>query len=550
MTKTKTLEYFPEEVHQRVRDELIPRLIDEGFLRIEVPARHLKTGQTFPALWTAFVIRESKTEKPVLLAAITRDLTTQKRDEDELRRTAAYLTAAQSISHTGSWAWNVTTGNGEWSQELYRILGLQPVSASPNPATYLERVVPEDRPEAERIWSEAIAGQHEFDHQHRIVRPDGTIRYVRRLGRPFGSANQELEFIGSVIDVTDLKAAQEQMNREVISLKEQNLLLKKEFYRDPMFKEIIGSSAALEATLAQVAAVAPTDSTVLITGETGTGKELIAHAIHRYSPRAEKAFISVNCAAILPSLIASELFGHEKGAFTGADQRRIGKFELADGGTLFLDEVGDIPAETQAMLLRVLQEREFERVGGNTKIRVDVRVLAATNRDLQLAIRANKFRNDLFYRLSVFPIEVPPLRERKEDIPTLVSYFVQLSARKLGKDIPEITRGTMARLQAFDWPGNIRELQNLIERSVIVSRGDILAVDERIFSTNEGRPSFRTYVEEMESHERQIIEDALEKSHGKVSGPNGAAAALGLPQSTLATRIAALKIDKHKFNTD
>jgi PAS domain S-box-containing protein len=568
---TYTLDFFAEEDRERVRDELIPRLIADGSLRTEVPARNLKTGKTFPALWTSFVIRDPRSGEPVLLAAVTRDISSRKRDEDELRRRAAFLAEAQSISHTGSWSWNVTTGSGEWSDELFRILGLDPEVVTPSDSNYLECLVPEDREGAQRVWSEAVEGMLGFEHEHRIVRPNGAIRHVRVGGRRFQSGSGDLEFIGTLIDTTDqwnarfelesalaanttllaeVRALEQHPSRENISLKEQNLLLKREFNRDTMFKEIIGSSSALEETLARVARVATTDSTVLITGETGTGKELIAHAIHQASPRADKPFITFNCAAVVPSLIGSELFGHEKGAFTGADQRRIGRFELAEGGTLFLDEVGDIPAETQIMLLRVLQEREFERVGGNSRIRSDVRVLAATNRDLNAAIRENRFRSDLFYRLSVFPIEVPPLRDRKEDIPTLVSYFVQKYSRKLDKKIPDIDKLTMERLQAYNWPGNIRELQNLIERSVIISDGGVLVVDDGMLTGSDQRPRYGTYEEEMDNHERRIIEDALEKTRGRVAGQSGAAAILGIPQSTLATRISALKIDKHKFSSE
>jgi transcriptional regulator with GAF, ATPase, and Fis domain len=340
-------------------------------------------------------------------------------------------------------------------------------------------------------------------------------------------------------------------------LKEQNLFLTQEFHHGEMFKEIIGSSLALERTLARVEKVAPTDSTVLITGETGTGKELIAHAIHMASPRADRPFVSFNCAAFVPSLIASELFGHEKGAFTGAEQRRLGRFEVADGGTIFLDEVGDIPAETQVFLLRVLQEREFQRIGGNKAIRTDVRVLAATNRDLQAAIEAGTFRSDFFYRLNVFPIEVPPLRERREDIPLLVWHFVREYARKLGKEIPKIEQQAMELLQSYSWPGNIRQLQNVIETSMIVGKGDILTIDEGLLSRNVRSPGRRELAilhmplsESRLDHERKRIEDALTLSHGQVDGPSGAAVLLGMPPSTLRSRMKALRINPHRFKPD
>jgi transcriptional regulator with GAF, ATPase, and Fis domain len=301
--------------------------------------------------------------------------------------------------------------------------------------------------------------------------------------------------------------------------------------------------------LSRVAKVAPTDSTVLVTGETGTGKELIARAIHKRSQRASRAFVSVNCAAIPRDLIASELFGHEKGAFTGATQRRLGRFESADGGTIFLDEIGELPAEMQIALLRVLQEREFQRVGGNELIKTDVRVVAATNRDLQAAIAEGRFRDDLFYRLNVFPIEAPPLRERSEDIPLLVEYFVDRYASQAGKRITGISKKSMELLQSYTWPGNIRELQNVIERSVIISDSENLCIDESWLAGSSGTTdsAIQPFAEKLAAQEREMIESALAESNGKVSGPRGAAAKLGIPQSTLDSKIKALKINKQRF---
>jgi PAS domain S-box-containing protein len=576
--RTHTLEYFAEEERARVNDELIPLLLRQGHLTVEVPAKHFKTGKSFPALWTSFVIYDTKMGTPSLLAAFTRDITDRKRAEEELRRRDDYLTEGQKISHTGSWAWNATTSEGFWSQELFRILGLDPETVQPSPSAYFGRVHPEDQPELDRLWREAVEAKTGLDHKHRIVRPDGSIRHVRRLGRAFSTGSKEVEFIGTVVDVTEQhedraalqksldanralleenRLLQEQLREENISLKEQNLFLKQEFNHGEMFKEIIGSSVAIERTLARVEKVASTDSTVLITGETGTGKELIAHAIHMASLRADKSFISFNCAAFVPSLIASELFGHEKGAFTGAEARRVGRFELAEGGTIFLDEVGDIPAETQIILLRVLQEREFERIGGNRPIRVDVRVLAATNRDLQAAIEKGTFRSDLFYRLNVFPIEVPPLRERREDIPMLVWHFVQQYARKLGKKIPKIEQRSMELLESYPWPGNIRQLQNVIETSMVVGEGDTLAVDEKLLSrsVSDTKPADQPFLhmplaESRLDHERKRIDDALARCNGQVDGPTGAAALLGMRPSTLRSRMKALRINPHLFKTD
>jgi PAS domain S-box-containing protein len=334
-------------------------------------------------------------------------------------------------------------------------------------------------------------------------------------------------------------------------LYEENLALREEVDQASMFEEIIGTSPALQEVLSRVAKVAPSDSTVLITGETGTGKELVARAIHKRSQRAGRAFVSVNCAAIPSSLIASELFGHEKGAFTGALQRRIGRFELAEGGTLFLDEVGELPAETQVALLRVLQEREFERVGSSQPISSNVRVLAATNRNLGAAVAARTFRSDLFYRLNVFPIDVPPLRRRPEDIPLLVNYFIGRYSEKVAKKITGIEKRSLDLLSNYSWPGNIRELQNVIERSVILSESGVFAVDESWFAAQPAASdgSSASLNKRILEQEREMIEAALAVSNGRVSGTTGAAAKLGIPASTLESKIKTLGIKKTKFKT-
>jgi transcriptional regulator with GAF, ATPase, and Fis domain len=367
------------------------------------------------------------------------------------------------------------------------------------------------------------------------------------------------EFVGTVTDITDRKRAEEALRtafEEIKGLRDQlyreNLALKEEIDQSSMFEEIVGVSPALHAVLSRVSKVAPTDSTVLITGETGTGKELIARAVHKRSQRSSRAFVSVNCAAIPRDLIASELFGHEKGAFTGAIQRRLGRFELAEGGTIFLDEIGELPAETQIALLRVLQEREFERVGGTGSIQTNVRVIAATNRDLQAAIAAGRFRSDLFYRLNVFPIEVPPLRERREDIPVLVAYFIDRYARKAGKSIRGVNKRSLELLQSYSWPGNIRELQNVIERSVIVCDTENFSVDESWLSRQPPRSEPKNQPElsrKLADEEKKMIEAALRESGGRVSGPSGAAIRLGIPGSTLDSKIRSLKIDKNRFKT-
>lgn len=338
--------------------------------------------------------------------------------------------------------------------------------------------------------------------------------------------------------------------------KQARLALPEEIETGSLCDEIVGSSDALQKVLSLVSKVAPTDATVLATGETGTGKELVARAIHRRSHRSSRAFVCVNCAAVPHDLLASELFGHEKGSFTGAMQRRVGRFELADGGTIFLDEVGELPPDTQVALLRVLQEREFERVGGTQSIKVDVRVIAATNRDLSAAVASGSFRSDLFYRLQVFPIEVPPLRERREDIALLVKYFVERYARKARKNIRHVNKETLQLLQSYSWPGNIRELQNVIERSVILCESEIFSIDEswlprlpETFLTPQPKNGIEL-PRRLEEQEKNMIEEALKASGGRVFGPTGAAAKLGIPRSTLESKIKSLKIDKNSFKPD
>ncbi len=316
-----------------------------------------------------------------------------------------------------------------------------------------------------------------------------------------------------------------------------------------VFDGIVGTSATLRAVLIDISKVAPTDSTVLITGETGTGKELVARAIHNKSRRSSRAFVSVNCAAIPPELIASELFGHEKGAFTGAVQRRQGRFEMAQGGTIFLDEIGELPLEIQVTLLRVLQEREFERLGDGRPIATNVRVIAATNRDLEAAVADKKFRADLFYRLNVFPLVVPPLRDRVEDIPLLVEHFTSLFSKGTGKSFNKVSDRTLRLLQFYDWPGNIRELQNVMERAVIMSDSPDLYIDERWLSRRHSRRQVAAtpVVRPLSTQKRDAIEEALIECKGRVSGPFGAASRLGVPSSTLESTIKILNIDKRRF---
>jgi transcriptional regulator with GAF, ATPase, and Fis domain len=374
------------------------------------------------------------------------------------------------------------------------------------------------------------------------LQPRSGLRTATELPSPGGTEHLETPTLQSAVE--DLNLFNEQIYR-------QNLALRQEVDQVSMFEEIVGTSPSLHGVLSRLIKVAPTDSTVLITGETGTGKELIARAIHKKSQRSQRAFISVNCAALAPSLIFSEMFGHEKGAFTGATQRRLGRFELANGGTIFLDEVGELPADTQVGLLRVLQEREFERVGGTRSVQVDVRVIAATNRNLDSAVANMTFRPDLYYRLNVFPIQVPPLRARKDDLLLLMEYFIHRFGKKLGKKFSRIDRQTLELFQSYEWPGNIRELQNVVERSVILSCDEVFSVDEAWLHMNGRRTGLRDPISKCtvpeSNSERQIIEATLSETRGRISGPNGAAARLQISPSTLDRMIRKLNIQKKRF---
>jgi formate hydrogenlyase transcriptional activator len=405
---------------------------------------------------------------------------------------------------------------------------------------------PDDWERANREIQNALSSGLPLELEARAPRGDGQYRWFLFRYTPLRDEQERItRWAVAAIDIEDRKQAEEKLQHE-------NIALRDEIDKASMFEEIVGTSSALQMVLSRVSKVAPTDSTVLITGETGTGKELIARAIHRQSPRSSRAFVSMNLAALPRDLIPSELFGHEKGAFTGAAQRHLGRFELAEGGTIFLDEIGELPAETQIALLRVLQEHEFERVGGTRPIHADVRVIAATNRDIQAAIAAGSFRSDLFYRLNVFPIEIPPLRERRDDIPLLLEYFIDRYARKAGKVIRRVNKKSLDLLQSYSWPGNIRELQNVIERSVILCETENFSVDASWLSRQplaKAPKSTLDLSQKLAAQEKEIIETALSECGGRVFGPSGAATKLGMPRSTLESKIRSLKINKNRFKT-
>ena len=480
-----------------------------------------------------------------LRISLARDITERKRAEQRIRRDEAEL--RQLINFVPEHVLVMEAdGIRLYENQAMRDYFGQSLQGIDAKAFFTKLVHPDDSATgALKERERAVAHGDPWEAELRLRRKDGEYRWFLIRSNPLRDEQGNIiRRYATATDIEDRKRAEERVQKE-------NVALREEIDKASMFEEIVGSSAALKEVLARVSQVAPTDATVLLTGETGTGKELIARAIHKRSQRSAKAFVSVNCAAIPPALIGSELFGHEKGAFTGALQRRLGRFELAEGGTIFLDEIGEIPPETQTALLRVLQEREFERVGGTRTIHADVRVIAATNRDLKAAMSNGTFRSDLYYRLQVFPIEIRPLRERKEDISLLVEYFIDRYASKMGKRIRSIKQESLELLVSYSWPGNIRELQNVIERAVIVSENEVLAIDESWLPRESARAEAETgrLSRMTPEEEKTIIEGVLAETRGRVSGSSGAARKLGIPPTTLESRIRALKINKHRFRS-
>jgi PAS domain S-box-containing protein len=493
------------------------------------------------------------------------DIEDRKRDEETIRNKERELRTMVETIPVHIWT-NLPDGTLDFVSQSwidYNGLGADEYRGW----NWTDTIHPDDVDAVVADWREAVAtGVWPKDQEVRVRNAKGEYRWFLTRAQPLRNEKGEIvRWYGTVVDIEDRKRAEEALRAreallvrttdELQKLKDQlykeNLALKDEINETSMFEEIVGSSNALRHVLLQVSKVAPTESTVLITGETGTGKELLARAIHKRSDRGARAFVAVSCAAIAPSLVTSELFGYEKGAFTGALQRHLGRFELADGGTIFLDEVGELPPETQIALLRVLQERTFERVGGSHSIPANVRVVAATNRDLEKAVADGSFRQDLYYRLNVFPLYMPPLRNRVEDVSMLVEYFTQRYAAKVGKKIAKVEKTTLTLLTEYGWPGNVRELQNVIERAVILCDGDTLVIDETWLQQPASKESVATrgLGRLSANEEKAMIESALAGARGRVSGPKGAAAQLGVARSTLESRIRALRINKNTFKS-
>jgi PAS domain S-box-containing protein len=525
---------------------------DEGALR-----EALATGAMQP--YEKEFFRKDGSRVPVLLGAalfegrrdgvaFVLDLSEQKRAGEKIREQEMELRQVLDLSPQQVAVFGPAGERLYANRILLDYIGLSLEEWRQTPGSIFRSLYlhPDDRERVGRASFDSIfSSGSDYKLEFRVRGADGNYRwFLVRFNPLHDDKGQVKRGYAALTDIEDRKRAEQRLQQE-------NVALREEIDKASMFEEIVGTSRPLKAVLSRIAKVGPTDSTVLITGETGTGKELIARAVHKRSQRSGCLFVSVNCAALPPTLVSSELFGHEKGAFTGATQRRLGRFEMADGGTIFLDEVGELLPDTQAALLRVLQEREFERVGGEHPIHVDVRIIAATNRDLSAAVANGAFREDLLYRLNVFPIEMPPLRERKDDILILVEYFVQRYANRAGRNIRSIDQKTLDLLQSYDWPGNIRELQNVIERSIILSSTDVFSVDELWLSKRTSPQACRVETSAALNveprSEREIIEAALAETRGRVSGPSGAAATLRIPPSTLETRIKALKINKKQF---
>jgi formate hydrogenlyase transcriptional activator len=499
------------------------------------------------------------------ILTIVRDITDRRESEVALRKSEERLRLAQQAARVGSWEWDVRTGASVWSDMIWELLGLEPDNQPVTVERFLEFIHPDDRATVWGKVSQLLADGGDYYDEFRIVQRNGHVLWLSSKGRVIRSPDGRAQkILGVNIDITDLKLAEASLKsalQEVQQLKDQlqeeNIYLQEEVRGASHFGEIIGQSPALKRVLRQAQQVAPLNTNVLILGETGTGKELLARAIHNLSPRRNHTLVKINCAALPAPLIESELFGHARGAFTGADSQRRGRFELANDGTMFLDEVAELPLDLQAKLLRVLEYGEFEMVGSNRTIKVDVRVIAATNRDLSEAVATGSFRSDLYYRLSSFPITLPLLRERSEDLPLLVSHLAKQLSLKLGKPIEKIPQHTMSALQNYSWPGNVRELRNVIERAIIVSQGSKLELAESLESPGAETRHHVIEVRDPETtlddsdtlqrSESKLILRTLKKVHWRIEGPGGAAELLDVHPSTLRSRMKKLGIDRPRI---
>jgi PAS domain S-box-containing protein len=487
---------------------------------------------------------EGLVQRMRLIAEVFAGTLARKRSEESLRESEARLNLAAKSAEAGLWILEFSTGHIWATEKTRELYGFAP-GQELNFEGFIQKVDPGDRARIRRSVEQAMQTGEDFREQYRIVPPDGTIKWMVARGRPYFTSSGEPErLMGVSLDISERKRMEEQLQKkleEIESLKQQlekeNIYLREEIELRNVHEEIVGRSQAMKQILARIEQVARTDATVLIEGETGTGKELLARAVHRLSARKDRSLVVVNCASLPPTLIESELFGREKGAYTGALTRMTGRFEMADGATLFLDEIGELPYNVQAKLLRVLEEGRFERLGSTHPLQVNVRIIAATNRDLAREVDGGKFRNDLYYRLNVFPIDVPPLRERPEDIPQLVWSFVRQYEKKMGKRIDHIPRKSMQDLLHYPWPGNARELRNIVEHAMIVSSGKTLDVQiPRMLSSdiplNLG----------LEDAERRHMLRVLEKCNWRISGQGGAAQILGLKRTTLQSKMKKLGI--------